>query len=237
MSDLLTAFALLTIVPVRGSDSKRELGKSLAWFPVVGMALGLVLALAFSILRVVFANLVAASIVVALWAILTGALHLDGFSDACDGLFAATTRERRLEILHDVHLGAFGAVGLILLLILQVVAVANTLSVASIFLAPVLGRWAMVSAAAYPLARTEGMAALCRTGFSRREIFIATLMTGVIVAFFGNLGLIAFIAAFIVATLIARFATSRVGGLTGDIYGMICESVQVTVLLIGNVVL
>ena len=232
MNDFRTALALLTVLPFAPRAANVS-ARALAYYPLVGLIIGLVLVAANFLLHLFFPALVAAALLIALWAALTGALHLDGFTDACDGLFAATTRERRLEILRDVHLGAFGAVGLILLLLTQVAAVSSLQSFAPIVLAPVLGRWAMVHAAAYPLARREGMAVVFSAGLTRRELLIATCFAALVAAIFGAFGLAALVAAFVVATVIARFAVARLGGLTGDIYGMVCESVEVAVLLVG----
>lgn len=231
MSDFLTALRLLTIFPARSDEEISA--RAFAYYPLVGAILAVLLIVASFLLRLALPHLVAAALLVGLWVLLTGALHLDGFADACDGLFAATTRERRLEILRDVHLGAFGAVGLALLLITKVAAVASAPNDASIFLAPVLGRWVMVYAAAYPPARGEGMAVMFRAGLTRRVIFTATVLAVFPCLFFGGFGLVAFIAAFAIATLIARFALNRLGGLTGDVYGMICESVELGVLIAG----
>jgi adenosylcobinamide-GDP ribazoletransferase len=233
MSDFLTAFALLTIVraPCREPISAR----AYAYFPFVGLLIGLFLTAASFLLHQIFPKPIAAALLLALWVVVSGALHLDGFADACDGLFAATTRERRLEILHDVHLGTFGAVGLILLLITKFAAIASAASFAPILLAPILGRWAMVFAATFPLARSDGMAALFRADLTRRILFVATIIAAWGCAFCGVFGLAAFIGAFVVAISIVRLALNRLGGLTGDIYGMICESVEAGVLLIGSV--
>jgi adenosylcobinamide-GDP ribazoletransferase len=233
VKSLLAALALLTILPVR-----RELNysaRALAYFPLVGAVLGAILVSASFVSRYFFPPLVSAALVLALWALLTGALHLDGVSDACDALFAATTREHRLEILRDVHMGAFGATGLIVLLLLKFSALADA-NAASLFVAPVLARWAMVYAAAFPLARNEGMAALFAKNIMRREIFVATSIAFACTVAFGWLAVGAWITTVIVATLLARFAMARLGGLTGDIYGMICECVEVSVLLSGIVV-
>ena len=232
MNDFRTALALLTVLPFAPRNATVS-ARALAYYPLIGLIIGLALAAANFLLRLFFPALVAAALLIALWAALTGALHLDGFTDACDGLFAATTRERRLEILRDVHLGAFGAVGLILLLLTQVAAVSSLESFAPIVLASVLGRWAMVYAAAYPLARREGMAVVFSAGLTRRELLIAMCFAALVAAIFGAFGLAALVAAFVVATVIARFVMARLGGLTGDIYGMVCESVEVAVLLVG----
>ncbi|HEX9075692.1 MAG TPA: adenosylcobinamide-GDP ribazoletransferase [Anaerolineae bacterium] len=239
MRDFLAALALLTVVPVPSGwlDTARAPGKSLAWFPLVGAGLGAVLALAFNYSRLFFSNGVSSTLLVGLWVLLTGALHLDGFSDACDGLFVAADPARRLEILHDVHLGTFGTVGLILLLLGKFSALGSLTSPVSVFLAPVLGRWAIVFAAAFPLAREQGMAFLFRAGMDRRVLLNATVLAALFCVWLGPFGLAAFVAAFGLAILLVRFAFTRLGGLTGDVYGMICETVEVGVLLVGGLML
>ena len=231
MNDLRTAFGLLTIFPVRYNEIS---ARAFAYYPLIGLVIGMILVAAHFLFRLALPNLVAAVIIVALWAILTGGLHLDGFTDACDALFAATTRERRLEILRDVHLGSFGAAGLIILLMLKAASIANATTLAPIFLAPILGRWAMTLAVLYPPARKEGMAVLFRAGLTRRVVFASTFIAGLVCAFLGVFGLAAFITAVIITVSLVRFALNRLGGLTGDIYGMICESVEVGVLVLGT---
>jgi adenosylcobinamide-GDP ribazoletransferase len=218
-------------------DTARSPGKSLAWFPLVGAGLGAVLALTFSGLRPFFSNEVSSTLLVGLWVLLTGALHLDGFSDACDGLFVAAEPARRLEILHDVHLGTFGTVGLILLLLGKFSVLNSLHSPVPVFLAPVLGRWAMVFAAAFPLAREQGMAFLFHAGMDRRVLLNATVLAALFCALLGLFGLAALVVAFGLATLLARFALTRLGGLTGDVYGMICETIEVGILLVGGLML
>lgn len=234
MNDFLTALGLLTIVPVRYRDPISA--RAYAYFPLVGLLIGASLVIAQFLLRALFPPLVAAALLLALWVVLSGALHLDGFADACDGLFAATTRERRLEILRDAHLGAFGAVGLLLLLLVKYAAITSAPSFAPILLAPMLGRWALVFAATFPLARASGMAALFRAGLTRRIVFVATIFAALGCAFFGAFGFAAWLSALGAAFFLARLALKRLGGLTGDIYGMICESVEVSVLGLATLV-
>lgn len=234
MNAFLSAVALLTIVPIR-----RELvfnARAFAFLPLIGALIGLVLTAAFLVLRVLLPPLVTATLLVALWALVTGALHLDGVSDAFDGLLAATTRERRLEILKDVHIGAFGVTGLVLVLLVKFAAL-NDVNPIALFLAPVVARWAMVYAAAFPLARNQGMAALFAQELSRREIALATLIAFVCTLPFGWLSVGAWLMAVVVGTLLARFALARLGGLTGDIYGLVCECVEASILVVGALIL
>lgn len=236
MNDFRTALSLLTVFRLSARSSPIT-ARAFSFYPLVGFLLGVLLTAASYVLRRFLPDLVAGALVVAIWAAITGALHLDGFADACDALFATATADRRLEILRDVHLGAFGGAGLILLLVTKVAAAGSVQNPALFLLAPILGRWAMVYAAAYPLARREGMAAMFRSGLTRREILISTALAAFAAAAFGWVGLASFAGAFVAATLIARLALTRLGGLTGDIYGMICETVEATALVIGTAAL
>jgi adenosylcobinamide-GDP ribazoletransferase len=241
MQDFLNAITLLTILPVRLAPLPEGQawngGRALAYYPLVGLLIGGVLLGASFLLSRVFPPLVTAALTLVVWAVITGGLHLDGFTDACDALFVPVSRERRLQILRDVHLGAFGAAGLVLLLLCKAAALTSLTSLWPLLLAPVLGRWAIVYAATYPLARKEGMAALFHAGFTARQLVVATLITIVVALCAGVLGVLAFALAWAAAAGIARLAVNRLGGLTGDIYGSICESVEVVILLAGTLTL
>ena len=129
MKSLLVALGFLTAIPVRtGAPAPGDLGRSGMCFPLVGLALGVVLVAAQYALVELFPPLLTATLVVALWAAFTGGLHLDGLADCADGLLATAMRERRLEILRDPRVGAFGVVALTLFLLLKVHAVAALLS-------------------------------------------------------------------------------------------------------------
>ena len=179
--------------------------------------------------------LVSAALIVVTWAVLTGGLHLDGWADCCDALPATVTRERRLEILKDPRLGSFGGIGLVLLLMCKFAAVASLPQAsAALILAPILGRWAIVNvAAAFPLARPDGMAAHFRAGLARRELTWVALTVALVCGAVGWGGLMAFVATVLTAALMGRWATSRLGGVTGDVYGATCELVEAVVLVLA----
>jgi adenosylcobinamide-GDP ribazoletransferase len=234
--DILCAFSLLTVVPIpfRWLDAERPPARAMAAYPLVGLAIGLVLTLPSVLLHAVLPRLMASALIIVLWVVLTGGLHLDGWADCCDALSATVSRERRLEILKDPRLGSFGGAGLALLLLVKFAAVASLpRSAAAFLLAPTLGRWAIVNlAAAFPLARPDGMAAHFRSGLSRRELTWAALTAILVCGFIGWMGLLTFVAAAIAAFAFGRWATSRLGGVTGDVYGAACELVESVVLVL-----
>lgn len=209
------------------------LGKSLAWFPLVGAILGIILALANLLLGTIFSGIAAAALTLTLWAGITGGLHLEAVADTGDGLLATVPRERRLEIMHDPRVGAFGLIAVGLVLLLKFSALASLRNSSFLLLAPILGRWAMTLAATFPLARTDGMAARFRDGFGRREILISTGFAAIAAGALGWRGLVALAAGSLITLVIARMAMKRLGGLSGDIYGASGELVEVMVLLVG----
>ena len=117
--------------------------------------------------RRIFPPLVAGILTLILWVTLTGGLHLDGLADCCDGLLASTTVERRLEIMKDPRLGAFGGIGLLLVLMLKAATLSSLTpqSGFGIILTASLARWCILPAGLLPLARPSGMGADFKAGF------------------------------------------------------------------------
>jgi adenosylcobinamide-GDP ribazoletransferase len=207
----------------------------MAVYPFVGLVLGGLLALAQWVFQAILPPLISAVLTVAAWAVLTGGLHLDGWADCCDALPATVTPERRLEILKDPRLGSFGGIGLVLLLMCKFTAIASLPhGSAALILAPTLGRWAIVNVAAvFPLARPDGMAAHFRAGLARRQLAWAALTAVLVCGAAGWGGLVAFVGAAAAAIALGRWAASRLGGVTGDVYGAACELVEAVVLVLA----
>jgi adenosylcobinamide-GDP ribazoletransferase len=232
----LGALQFLTIAPpiVRRPFTVAELGVAVGFFPLVGLLVGeLLAALDWGLARV-FPPALSAALVLAAWVGASGALHLDGFLDACDGLFGGHTPEARLRIMRDERVGAFGLVGGVLLLLTQAAALASLSARAGpLILAPVVARWAMALAViAFPYARAEGLGRAMKeaAGWPQAVLASATaLAAGWLVA--GLWGLAALALAGAVAWLVARWVLRRLPGLTGDVYGALCQVIEVLVLL------
>src|SRR6266498_1937436 len=145
MRSLRIAFGLMTTLPVKLPDnwSAGDSGRASVWYPFVGLVIGALTWLAWRGAMFAFPPLVAGVITLVIWVALTGGLHLDGLADCCDGLFASASAERRLEIMKDPRVGAFGVIGLILVLFLKAAALASLTSASSfaILLAASLARW------------------------------------------------------------------------------------------------
>jgi len=243
MRSLLAAMRFLTILPLPGGRDQLDgdWGRATAWYPAVGLILGAILAALDWGLRWLWPAGVATALLLLAWVALTGALHLDGLVDCCDALFAPESRERRLEILRDVHVGAFGSTGVVLLLGVKLVALAavpSSVRLPALLLLPTLGRWAMTGALLlYPYARSgPGLGQMARIGAGSGQLAVATAtaFAAVAVAWWAGLGWLALglLALAIVTVLVlAGWVKSRLGGLTGDVYGALCEVTEAVLLL------
>lgn len=237
---LMTAFAFLTRLPIRaGTISDRDLGRSVGFFPVVGLVLGLAAAaLAFAAAHVFPATMVAVLMVAGLAAI-TGGLHLDGLSDLFDGLAGGRgNRERTLAIMRDSRIGAQGAVAVFLLLAAKIAAAA-TLIEARDFMAlaalPVISRFAVgPSIVLFPYTRTEGLGRAFNGEAGIPQLVVAGATTVLVAFALGPSLLKPALAAVAVSLLLAVVLKARLGGLTGDIYGATIEVAEVTAAFVAT---
>ena len=119
--ELLAAIQFLTILPVKRNFTSEQTGRSTAFFPVVGIIIGLILFGLHWLLHLFLPNALVNILLLTSLVVLTGGLHLDGLADTMDGMAGHRTAERRLEIMHDSRIGGIGAVGLGLSLIIEYV--------------------------------------------------------------------------------------------------------------------
>ncbi|MEI7555389.1 adenosylcobinamide-GDP ribazoletransferase [Candidatus Chlorohelix sp.] len=240
MLSFLVAVQFLTTLPIplRRQASSEDVGRAVRYFPIVGLWLGVMLAsLNWLLTFFLPANIVATLLVATLLA-LTGALHFDGFLDSCDGMFGYRTPERRLEIMRDSHVGSFAVAGGWVLLTLKYVALLNIpfdLMTPALLLAPVLGRWALVTAVViFPYGRDSGLGVLFKQHTGKLEMALAGL--GVLLFSVLTLrlfGVALVLATFVFAYLFGKYVMSKLpAGLTGDSYGAVTESSETLVWLI-----
>lgn len=237
MSGLLVAARYLTIVPFPGPAHAplEALGRSAAWFPIVGIGLGLLLVLVDRVTGWLFSPLLAALLTVTVWKLVTGGVHLDGLADCLDGLVGRDA-EHRLAIMRDSRIGAFGAIGLILFLMLEIVALAELVPPirgSALFAAPVIARATpAVLAALFRPARADGQGAAFHAGVRPSAIAIG-LVAAVAAATFalGGLGVAVLAVALVAAVAVAAFVAGRLGGVTGDVLGAAVEVSELAALL------
>lgn len=237
LTPLAAAIQFSTVAPpmVRRCFTPGELGRAVGYFPLVGLLLGAGLAGLDLAMRRVFPAEVASAVLLAAWIVATGALHLDGYLDTCDALFGGRTPDDRLRILRDERVGAYAVAGGVVLLLLKYASLAKIhRRAAALLLAPMLGRWAMSMAVlAFPYRRAEGLGRTMKDHTGWRQGVLATVIAlGAATAIGGPGGLASAGFAVLVGLAVGRWAIGRIQGLTGDVYGAICELAETAVLLV-----
>jgi cobalamin synthase len=244
----LESAALLTVLPVpaRAAASTRGV---LPWAPLVGLVLGGIAAGVAVLGERWVSPSAGAVLAVAVLALLTRGLHLDGLADTADGLGPLRGRERALQVMHQSDVGPFGVVTLVLTLMLQVACLAALLPADGGWLA----LWTAVATARLAMART-GLPGVATAEGSALGALVAHTVTlpwlagcGVVIAALVLLGagdpdVAARLAGsalvgLLGAELLYRQARSRLGGVTGDVMGAMGEVATTVTLLAAAVVL
>ncbi len=235
----LAALRFLTIIPLPGRRevTPEEVGRSIVYFPLVGVIIGLILVGLNWLLGLFLPSaLVDVLLVVSLVAI-SGAFHLDGFVDTCDGMVGHKTVEERWRVMGDSRVGGFGIIGACCLLLVKYVSLSNVPEswlVETLVLMPVVSRWAMVYAVfAYPYAKPSGLGKAFKQGASWPRFTVATLITLVVAVILAQLtGFIIMLAVWVIVVAMAAYLKGKFGGLTGDTYGAINEVAEVCLLIL-----
>lgn len=224
------ALTFLTTLPLPrlrndGPPEASDWARASAYYPLAGYVVGGVVA-GVLWLALPLPGGVVAALAVALWLLLTGMLHFDGLVDSADALFAMKTPQQRLDILKDVHVGAFGlATGVLALLLLWSLLAAGLPWYAPLVAAVVARMVVLMPMNAYPAARPESLGAQSRQGrwglaflFALPALLLPNAWLAALVALLG-------------VTLVAAWAARRLGGgLSGDIYGLLIVVAEVLVL-------
>ncbi len=240
MNSLLLAISFLTIIPVYGNRTagEKDMADSLYFYPPTGFLIGLILAGAAYLFELLSLARAGDAIIILVWIIITGALHLDGLMDSADGLFSGREREKKLEIMRDSRVGAMGVIafGSIMLLkftFLNSLTYADKLGV--LLISPAFGRWAMVYAVSFfPYARSGPGLGKSFGNIQGPGRIIAASITLLAVAFlfmrWEGICIIALTSAIVV--LMARWMAGCLGGMTGDTYGALCEVAETLFMMI-----
>jgi len=224
MRSLLAGIAFLTRLPVGRmvAFDAEDVSRSAGWFPLIGALLGATYAGAAWLLRGHLPVTVVAVLVVALDAVLTGALHFDGLADAADGFGGGKDVDDVLRIMRDHAIGSYGATALILLVALKAAAHAVLLPspnwFGAVVLTPMLGRWAIVLlTGTLPYARRSPSV----VGGMKRSATIwgtATVAALIGASRYGR-GWAAAAAVLGVTLCFGAYSRRRIGGITGDVLG------------------
>lgn len=236
----MLALRFLTVFPFGrdGEITEADLAGSTYFYPIVGAIMGLSLYLTQWLCRWLWPPLLSAALAVTVWALLSAGLHLDGLMDTFDGLGVRGDRQRRLAVMRDSRVGAFGVQAAVFVIGLKIAAVyaltADANSLPALFLAPVAGRSAMVGlmGLGWYARGGEGLGRVFIDRTDKKQAVFALLafvllgfpaagtaviwLTGIMLGFFA---------------LLRTFFNRNFGGITGDLLGAACELHELVLLL------
>jgi adenosylcobinamide-GDP ribazoletransferase len=239
---LLIALQFMTLLPIRLREAPQaeELGRSVIYYPVIGLLIGLLLAV---LAHVLFGlpELLVAALLLVFWVAATGALHLDGLADSADAWIGGLgDKEKTLTIMKDPRCGPMAVVVLLLVLLLKFV-VLHTLLVAgewgAFVVAPVLARAALpVLFLTTPYVRPGGLGSALAEHLPRRNGAFVVAITVVCIGLTMDwVGLWMLLATATMLLLLRLLMVRRLGGMTGDTAGATVELIELAVLVVAAI--
>jgi len=229
----LTRFPL----PAFGRPEDRDVGRSLLFYPLIGLLIGAML-VALDGVAAGASEALRAALLLAAWVIVTGGLHLDGLADSADAWVGGLgDRERTLAIMKDPRSGPAAVTTLVVILILKLAAL-QTLVADGIWpaflLAPLLGRGVIpLLFLTTPYVRPGGLGAALATHLPRRAATGVVLATALaILVLMGKSGVLSLVAAAAMFLLLRAMMTRRINGTTGDTVGAMVELTETAVLMV-----
>jgi len=229
-------FSFLTIIP-SGSSDLQTVAKHMYLFPVIGIAIGLLIGavgwgLSFFLEPLVVGLLVTTSLV-----LITGIHHTDGLSDFADGLMVIGSKEKKLEVMRDPKVGSAGIVAIVFYVAAAVIALSFMKGFElfyAILIGEVIAKFCMVLSASIGPSPWQGSnSTFVESMKDKKKLAIAGAITiSVIVLFQNNAGFVALAAAIAVTLVIVGVSRRSFGGISGDIMGAINELARVSSFLV-----
>ncbi|EZP30251.1 adenosylcobinamide-GDP ribazoletransferase [Pseudomonas sp. RIT288] len=238
MLPLWIALQFLSSLPIRlpGMPAPQQLGRSLLFYPLVGLLFGVILWV-LNLALVGAPLLLHAALLLTVWVLLSGALHLDGLADSADAwLGGFGDRERTLTIMKDPRSGPIAVVTLVLVLLLKFCALLALIEqghAVMLIIVPLLGRAALLGLfLTTPYVRAGGLGQALADHLPRRAgwwVLGASALACLLIA--GVKAIAALVVAFAGFVWLRRVMMRRLGGTTGDTAGALLELLEMVVLV------
>jgi len=239
MRVFILTLQFLTRIPINiNIEAKKEdFAKGIIFFPVIGLFIG-----AFNMIFYVGAKYVATGLFPIICAILanciiTGALHIDGLADTCDGIFSARSKERMLEIMKDSRIGTNGAIAILFDFLFRI-SILQSFNVKAILipllLSPVIAKTLVALFIGFSAdARTGGgMGSLFMEKSSRyRASGAFALGLAIVGAISGMSGILSLMICAVIMFIYKNYIYEKIGGMTGDTLGAANEVMEVVFLI------
>lgn len=243
MRSLLIALQSLTIISLKpkGEIGEDDRTKSMVWFPLVGLFLGVILVLVNLVSSFLFPPLIATVLVLIALIIFTGALPLEGFANTWEGFLSGKFPDEALAIRGRRQLGFQGVAGLVSLLLIKFVLLYSLIErgeFAALLLMPVMGRWAMVVIEDFaPCGMSKNNLLASGKDNYYRIILRASVITFLISLLLFRFFVISLMATVYLSILVLRwFSLKKAGGITNDVQGATAELMEIVTLLLINMI-
>ena len=234
----------MTRIPVllKVDYSEKKLGKSVKYFSLVGLIIGLILYFTNLLIDIYLKNFFYNKAIIAIFLIIVeilvvGIIHIDGLADTFDGLFSYADKDRILEIMKDSRIGTNGTVVLILYFITKTILISEVISINSKYLIifPIIARLSTsTNAGLSNYAKKSGMSNSIIDENGIFEVIFALILTNFLVFFIVGINgtAITFIA-FLFIIFFMINVRKKIGGITGDTMGASLELTSILVLFLA----
>lgn len=234
----------MTRIPVKLTvrAEREDFAKGLVLAPVVGLIIGALLAGLHYLLGFLLPPIANAVLTMAFYVFLTGGLHLDGLGDTADGIFSNRPRERILEIMKDSRVGTNAVLAIVLVLLLDISLIASLEGniTGILILMPVAGRIGSLTSSGMSkyAGVSDGPGRWCVELCGWKEMLAGSIISlAIFIAVSGVYGLVLMPLTVLSAFVLARALGKKLGGITGDILGAVCELNQVVLLLVSVILM
>jgi adenosylcobinamide-GDP ribazoletransferase len=241
---MILAIQFLTRIPININIETKEnsFAESVVWFPIAGLLIGAFNALVYWLFSMVLPGILPIVSTVLANVCITGALHVDGLADTCDGIFSARKKERMLEIMKDSRIGTNGALAIIFDVFIRVAILTSipsgrigwvvlTAPIASKSLLPFIMKLSVY-------ARAEGGMGGLFLGKQNWSRTLIAFIIGMLITWttLGFVGLAAFTGAMLAVLLFRSYIYSKIQGMTGDTVGASNEIAEAVFLLTAAII-
>ncbi|BBM44340.1 adenosylcobinamide-GDP ribazoletransferase [Leptotrichia trevisanii] len=239
---ILIQFMTRIPIPLKVSYSEKKLGKSIKFFPLVGLIIGLILYFTNFLIITYLKNIFCSKIIIAIFLtiveiLIVGIIHIDGLADTFDGLFSYGRKERMLEIMKDSRIGTNGTVVLILYFITKITIISEIITTNPKYLIifPIVARLSTsVNAGLSDYARKSGMSNAIISENGIFEVIFSLILTNILVfPIIGTNGTVTVFIALLFIILLMLNVRKKIGGITGDTMGASLELTSILVLFLG----
>lgn len=236
LKEIGSVFSFLTIIPT-GNASLETIAKYMYVFPIVGIAIGLIVGSIGFGLSFFLDPLIVSLLVVASLAIITGIHHTDGLADFADGLMVKGTREKKLSAMKDLSTGSAGIIAIVLYVMGLIIALSLSMGYQlflAILLSEILAKFSMVLMASIGKSASLGSnSPFVELMKNRKKLSIAAIITLIPLALLGGTtGLVMFGAVLLMTIFLVKISARSFGGITGDVLGATNELTRLTSILV-----